>query len=94
MTMQDVDPDFLPEVWSRHWSNLKQQGCFYFESFHRSEEGWSFPVDITLTSLECYGREYGCIFVHDIINRKPIEVKGLTILLMLFSTQSRGVICL
>ena len=74
MTMHDVDPDFLPEVWSKHWSNLKQQGCLYFESFHRSEEGWNFPVDITLTYLECYGREYGCIFVRDIIKRKQIEV--------------------
>ena len=74
MTMHDVDSDFSPEVWSRYWSNLKQQGSLCFESFHRGEEGWSFPVDITLTYLECYGREYGCIFVRDIIKRKQIEV--------------------
>jgi PAS domain S-box-containing protein len=74
MTMHDVDPDFSPKVWSRHWRNLKHQGSLYFESFHRGEEGWSFPVDITLTYLECYGREYGCIFVRDIIKRKQIEV--------------------
>jgi PAS domain S-box-containing protein len=74
MTMHDVDPNFSLEVWSRHWSNLKQQGSLYFESFHRGEEGWSFPVDITVTYLECYGREYGCIFVRDIIKRKQIEV--------------------
>ncbi|MBD0300665.1 MAG: PAS domain S-box protein, partial [Tolypothrix sp. T3-bin4] len=74
MTMHDVDPNFSPEVWSRHWRNLKQWGSLYFECFHRGEEGWSFPLDITLTYLECYGREYGCIFVRDIIKRKPIEV--------------------
>jgi PAS domain S-box-containing protein len=74
MTMHDVDPDFSPKVWSEYWRTIKQQGELYFESQHRTKEGWSFPVEITVTYQEYYGREYSCIFVRDITKRKQLEV--------------------
>lgn len=73
MTMHDLDPDFSPKIWSEYWRTIKQQGSLYFESLHQTKEGWSFPVEITVTYLEHYGREYGCIFVRDITKRKQAE---------------------
>jgi PAS domain S-box-containing protein len=73
MTMHDVNPDFSVEVWLEHWRTIKQQGFLTFESLHRTE-GWSFPVEITVSYLEDHGKEYGCIFVRDITKRKQAEV--------------------
>jgi PAS domain S-box-containing protein len=74
MTMHDVEPDFSPKVWLENWRTIKQQGCLYFESLHRTKEGCSFPVEISVTYLEYYDKEYGCIFVHDITKCKQAEV--------------------
>lgn len=74
MTMHDVDPDFSPKIWSEYWKTIKQQGSLYFESLHRTLEGRSNPVEITVTYLEHHGKEYGCIFVRDITKRKQAEI--------------------
>lgn len=74
MTMYDVDPNFCRTVWSEYWRTIKQQGSLTFESLHRTKDGWSFPVEFTVTYLEYHGREYGCIFVRNITQRKQLEV--------------------
>lgn len=74
MTMHDLDPDFSTKVWSEYWRTIKQQGELYFESLHRTQQGWSFPVELTVTYLEYHGREYGCILVRDITKHKQLEV--------------------
>jgi PAS domain S-box-containing protein len=74
MTMHDVDPDFSTKVWSEYWRTIKHQGSFSFESLHRTKEGWSFPVELTVTYLEYHGREYGCILVRNITKRKQLEI--------------------
>ncbi|HEY9603345.1 MAG TPA: helix-turn-helix domain-containing protein [Allocoleopsis sp.] len=73
MTMQDIDPNFSLNVWSKHWRIIKQKGSLYVESLHRTREGLSVPVEITVTYVEHYGKEYGCIFVRDITKRKQLE---------------------
>jgi PAS domain S-box-containing protein len=74
MTMHDVNPNFEAEVWLDYWETIKQQGSLTFESLHRTKQGWSFPVEVTVKHLEYYGREYGCVFVRDITKRKQLEV--------------------
>jgi PAS domain S-box-containing protein len=66
MTMHDINPDFSPEVWSKHWKTIKTQGSLYFEFLHWTREGQSFPVAITLIYIECDRREYGCILIRNI----------------------------
>lgn len=73
MGMHDLDSSFSAKVWSGYWKTIKQQGSLYFESLHQPKKGWSFPVEITVTYLDYYGREYGCIFVRDITKRKQAE---------------------
>ncbi len=74
MTMQDVDPEFSSKIWLEYWKTIKQKGSIYFESIHSSKVGLSFPVEITVTYLEYYGREYGCIFVRNITKRRQVEI--------------------
>jgi PAS domain S-box-containing protein len=74
MTMHDVNSDFSPKVWLEYWRTIKQQNSLYFESQHRTKEGRTFPVEITVTYLGYDNRHYGCIFVRDITKRKQAEV--------------------
>jgi PAS domain S-box-containing protein len=73
MSMHDVKPDFLPKDWSKYWRTIKQQGYLYFETIHRTNEGQSFPVEITMTYLEYNSREYGCILIRDISQRQQLS---------------------
>lgn len=74
MTMYEIDPEFSLKVWSETWKTIKQQGSICFESQHRTYGKPSYPVEIAITYLEYYGREYGCIFVRDITERRQAQV--------------------
>lgn len=74
MTMQDVDAEFSSKIWLEYWKTIKENGSIYFESIHQSKVALSFPVEITVTYLEYYGREYGCIFVRNITKRRQAEI--------------------
>lgn len=79
MTVEDIDPNFLPKVWSEFWQTIKQQGSLHFESLHKTKENSFLSVEITATYLEYQGREYCCIFIRDIIKRKQLEVASESI---------------
>jgi PAS domain S-box-containing protein len=73
MTVHDIDPNFPAEVWPEHWEELKRRGSFTFESLHRSKDGKTFPVEITINYLVFEGSEYNCAFVRDITERKQAQ---------------------
>jgi len=70
MTVHDIDPNFPKEVWADHWQQLQRRGSFTFESLHRTKDGKTFPVEITVNYLKYGTREYNCAFVRDITERK------------------------
>lgn len=74
LTMHDVDPDLLAEVWSEQWRSLKQQGCLTFESRHRTKGGRIFPVEIAVTYVEYHGREFSCAFARE--KAKQVEIRA------------------
>lgn len=69
MTVDDIEPKLLPNVWSKFWQTIKQQGSFYFESLEQTKE-------TTATYLEYQGREYCCIFIRDLIKSKQLELSS------------------
>jgi PAS domain S-box-containing protein len=73
MTVHDIDPDFPPELWPDHWSEIKRRRSFIMESHHRTKAGRIFPVEITVNFLEFGGNEFNCAFVRDITERKQTE---------------------
>jgi len=59
MSVQDINPDYSPELWAKHWSHIKER-VFIFESYQRTSEGITFPAEIAANFLEFRGREYNC----------------------------------
>jgi PAS domain S-box-containing protein len=73
MTVHDIDPNFPPEAWPDHWSELKEKGSLTIESLHRSKEGKEIPVIIAANFIEFDGKEYNCAFARDITDQKQAE---------------------
>ncbi|MCM0592887.1 MAG: helix-turn-helix domain-containing protein [Gloeotrichia echinulata DEX184] len=76
MSIQDLNLEFLIEVWLQHWETIKQQGSLYFTSLYCNQEGLSLPVEITVTYMEEEGKEYGCLLIRKLNNRQqtPFEI--------------------
>ncbi|HUS92050.1 MAG TPA: PAS domain S-box protein [Phycisphaerae bacterium] len=70
MTVHDVDPDFPPEAWPKHWAELRRRRSFRFESRHRAKDGRIFPVEVTVNYVRFEGAEYNFAFAQDISPRK------------------------
>ncbi|MFA5146189.1 MAG: PAS domain S-box protein [Candidatus Omnitrophota bacterium] len=73
MKVSDINPNFPPEAWPKHWKELKERKTFNFESRQRRKDGTTFPVEITVNYLEFQGDEYNFAFSRDITERKRSE---------------------
>ena len=73
MTVHDIDPNFPPDLWPDHWSEVKRRGSFIMESQHRTKAGRIFPVEVRVNFLEFEGYEFNCGFARDITKRKQAE---------------------
>jgi PAS domain S-box-containing protein len=69
----DIDPEFPAERWADHWRDLQAQRSLSFESRHRTQDGRSFPVEISANYFEYGGRAYNLALVRDITERKRAE---------------------
>jgi PAS domain S-box-containing protein len=65
MTLQDIDVDFLPEVWLEQWRSLKLQGSLCLKSRYRTKKGQMFLMGITLTYVEHQGKGIACVLASD-----------------------------
>ena len=73
MTFHDVDPNFPASAWERQWEELRQKGSFTIESVHQTKDGQEISVELALNYLEYNGKEYNCVMVRDIRDRKRAE---------------------
>ena len=73
MGIEEIDPDFDPQVWPSIWesTNIKRVGRM--ERRHRRKDGSIFPVEITANDMLYEGRQLHCVFVRDISERKATE---------------------
>jgi PAS domain S-box-containing protein len=69
----DFDPDFSPERWPEQWKKMRQAGHHTFETSHRSKDGKSHPVEISVVRTSYGGMEHHSAFVRDITERKRAE---------------------
>jgi len=75
MTVHDIDPNFPVERWANHWTFLKQQGALTFEAKFWSRTGSVLETDVTVNYLQYEGKEYGCMILRDIGERKRAEAE-------------------
>jgi len=73
MKIQEINPEFPPERWPYHWDELRNRRIFWAESTHRSRDGRLIPVELTANYIEFDGKEYNCVYAHDITTRKRNE---------------------
>ena len=73
MSIPDIGPTILPEVFAEHWRDLQENGYATFESLHRAKDGRVYPVDIRANFVVFDGKEYNCAFATDITDRKLAE---------------------
>ena len=73
MTLHDIDPNLLPELWSAQWEELKRKGSMTFESKYWSKTGCVLDTGVTVNYLDYEGSEYSCVIVRDIRERKRTD---------------------
>jgi PAS domain S-box-containing protein len=74
MTVHDIDPQFPAEIWGEHWENLKRRGSLVIETYHRTKDDRTFPVEVAANYIQFGGKEYNCAFARDISERKRSEL--------------------
>ncbi|MDH4154903.1 MAG: PAS domain S-box protein, partial [Nitrospira sp.] len=75
MTIHDIDPNFPVERWMTHWHYLKQQGALTFEARFWSRTGIVLETEVTVNYLQHEGKEYVCMILRDIGERKRVEAE-------------------
>lgn len=75
MTVHDIDPNFPEERWLTHWNYLKQRGALTFEARFWSRTGIVLETDVTVNYLQHEGKEYACMILRDIGERKRAEAE-------------------
>jgi len=73
LEVYDIDKNYKRKEWRARWANLKGKGTITAESLHRTKEGKVFPVELKVNHITHKGKEYICVFVEDISERKRGE---------------------
>ena len=73
LTVHNIDPNFLRTSWQEHWEEVKRARSFTLESIYRMKDGKTFPVEVSINYIRFQEKEYHCVFVRDISERKRTE---------------------
>lgn len=73
MTLEDIDPNFTPEVWSEVWKTIKQQGSIHGRYIYQNKEKKVIPVEVTANYLEYENQESCCVLINELINKDRLE---------------------
>jgi diguanylate cyclase (GGDEF)-like protein/PAS domain S-box-containing protein len=73
MSIPDIDPNCLDDVWLAHWQELRQKGNLISEVRHRHKDGSIFPVEVSANFVEFEGKEINISFSRNITGRKQAE---------------------
>jgi PAS domain S-box-containing protein len=69
----DILPGHSKEAWPEHWRKLKETGSDHSESTLLARDGRVIPVENMNNYLKYDGKEYDCIYIRDISERKRAE---------------------
>ncbi|BDA71032.1 PAS/PAC sensor signal transduction histidine kinase [Calothrix sp. PCC 7716] len=64
MTVDEIDIDFSPQLWSQLWQALKSHSLS-FESRFRTKTGEIIKVEVTISYAEDKGQEFCCAFARE-----------------------------
>ena len=69
----DVVPDYQPDLWEKHFDDLKRRGNIVLETSHRAKDGRVFLMDVSANYVKVGDRELNFAFCRDISERKRAE---------------------
>lgn len=73
MTVENIDPNFTPEVWSEVWKTIKQQGSVHGRYIYQNKEKKIIPVEVTANYSEYENKESCCVFIDELLKDKQPE---------------------
>lgn len=73
MTVEDIDPNFTPKVWSEVWKTIKQQGSIQGRYIYQNKEKKVIPVEVNVNYLEYENKEMCCVFIDELIKNNQLE---------------------
>ncbi len=73
MSVDDIAPGRLEDIWPGYWKELIKKGSIVFESVHKRKDGSLFPVELSVNYLKFGDKEFNCAFARDITERKSAE---------------------
>lgn len=73
MPIWEIDPNVTREKAADYWRQLREEGSMRFESLHRAKDGRIYPVEIHANYINFDGKEYSCVFVTDLSERRQVE---------------------
>ncbi len=73
LSVLDIDPEITKEKMLKLKEILDERGLFTIYSTHRRKDGTTFPVEITINTVDFKGKRYGISFVKDITERRQAE---------------------
>ncbi|WP_319410001.1 PAS domain S-box protein [uncultured Desulfosarcina sp.] len=73
MTVFDIDPNFIPDIWPEHIENLRNLKTRSIETLHKHKNGNVFPVQIMINIMAFEDHEFHVAYVQDISDRKHAE---------------------
>jgi len=73
MSVSDINPDFLPDIWPAHWEEVRKERLATLEGVLKTKSGQFIPVEIHANFVEFEGKEYHYTFFRDISERKKAE---------------------
>jgi PAS domain S-box-containing protein len=73
LTLEDIDPNFTPEVWAEVWETLIQQGSIRGRYLYQNRDKKVIPVEVTAHYLKHENKEICCVFIDELVREKPQE---------------------
>lgn len=75
MKISKIDLLLQQNEWDNYWKKLKRKGKLSLETNFKTRDGEVFPVEINATYINFAEREYNCLFVNDITERKKKDTE-------------------
>lgn len=73
MRVWDIDPLFDEARWRRHWAEVVERKSFILETVNTSKSGRDIVIEVTVSFVECEGRQFNCAIARDITERKRLD---------------------
>jgi diguanylate cyclase (GGDEF)-like protein/PAS domain S-box-containing protein len=71
--LYNLDPNYDPANWKKHWDELLKIGTITLETQHRCKTGELIPIEVNANVIEHEGQKFNFALVRNITERKLIE---------------------